>query len=174
MPDKQYRHPVHTVGEPTENVSAPLRDESDGTYSPAVRARLEVWDAAGAEWIRAKANPNGALLLDRGTAGADISAAATYTTSQSGTILVSVASDKVAHVTAVMVALGNGATASPSASVAVGSNTVASHPGIPAGGGFTMTDIDLGGSLGDDITVTCQAPTSASITFTVHYYLGDS
>jgi hypothetical protein len=174
MADKTYIHPIGAVGDPVDVIPSRLRDESDGTWSEAHRARLEVWDAAGAQWIKAKANPNGALLLDRGGAGADISASATYTTSQSGTILASATSAEVLHVTAVMVAHGSGGSATPLASVSVGSNVVALHPGIPAGGGYALTDIDLADTAGSDLTFTCDAPTGASLSVVVHYYLGDS
>ncbi|MCC6311374.1 MAG: hypothetical protein IT345_10710 [Trueperaceae bacterium] len=175
MADKQFPHPVRATEDSTDPSYVRLRDESDGTFAPVARARLELWDAANTTWIRARANPQGALLLDRGGVGADISASATYTTSQAATVLVSVSTAFVAHVTAVMVGYANGGSASPNASIANGANVVARHPGIPAGGGFAFSDIDLSsGVAGDDITVTCDAPTGSSISFTVHYYLVDA
>lgn len=170
MADKQYRHPVHTVTDATENVQVTVRDESDGTFAPVHRSRLEVWD--GSAWIKARANASGALLLDRGGAGADLSISQTQSTAATGQILVSIATTYLAHVTSCIVAVANGATASPACEVKIGSNTVLKHPGIPAGGGIAATDMDLAGSsYGDDITFTCDAPTGGSISVTVHYYL---
>lgn len=170
MADKKYRHPVASMGDPTDNVPVTVRDESDGTFAPVQRSRLEVWD--GSSWIKARANANGALLLDRGGAGADLSISVTFTTAPTNYVLVATASSAIPHVTAVIVALSNAASASPACEVKAGSNTVLKHPGIPAGGGIAATDMDLAApSAGDDITVTADAPTGGSLSVTVHYYL---
>lgn len=170
MSDKKYRYPASSQGDPTENVSVTMRDESDGTYAPVRRSRLEAWD--GSSWIKARANASGALLLDRGGAGADLSVAQTFTTAVTNTVLVATASSAIPHVTAVIVAVHNSTTASPLFEVKAGSNTVLRHPGAPAGGGVAATDMDLAASAaGDDITFTCDAPTGGSVSVTVHYYL---
>lgn len=168
MADKQVRHAFTEDGS-GGRLQQTFRDESDGTYSPAERARLEVWDGSG--WVKARANPKGALLIDRGTAGADDERSAHYTGAQSGTILYNGTTSEIVHVTAVIITVHNSTTASPAARISIGSKTVASHPGIPAGGGLAVSDIDLAGSAGDDITATCDAPTGGSIDFNVHFYL---
>lgn len=170
MADKKYRHPVASMGDPADNVPVTVRDESDGTFAPVHRSRLEVWD--GSAWIKARANANGALLLDRGGAGADLSISQTFTSAVTGSVLVATGVSEIPHVTACIVALSNAASASPSAEVKAGANTVLAHPGIPPGGGIAATDMDLAApAAGDDITFTCAAPTGGSITATVHYYL---
>jgi hypothetical protein len=170
MADKKYRHTTGSLADPSEFVSIPLNDESDGTFTPVERARLMAWD--GSAWIKVRSNASGALLLDRGGAGADLSISQTYTSAQAGTVLLSVATTGLVHVTSCIVALANTVTASPAASVSAGANVVLKHPGIPAGGGIAATDMDLGApAFGDDITFTCDAPTNGSISVTVHYYL---
>jgi len=170
MADKQFRHPIHSVEDNAENVPVSIQDESDGTFAPVSRSRLMVWD--GSSWIKARANANGALLLDRGGAGADLSISVTFSTAPTNYILVATASTAIPHITAVIVALSNAATASPAAEVKAGANTVLKHPGIPAGGGIAATDMDLAApSAGDDITFTADAPTGGSLSVTVHYYL---
>jgi len=170
MTDRKYRHPVASYDDATENVLVPVRDESDGTFSPVLRARLEAWD--GSSWVRTRANANGALLLDRGGAGADLSISVTFTTAATNYVLLATASAAIAHVTAAIVATHNSTTASPAAEVKIGTNTVFKHPGIPGGGGIAATDMDIAApSAGDDITFTCDAPTGGSLSVTVHYYL---
>jgi hypothetical protein len=50
------------------DVYGKFRDESDGTYSPTSRARLEGWDSTGASWIKVAVSSTGAIQTS-GSAG---------------------------------------------------------------------------------------------------------
>ena len=147
------------------------RDESDGTYSQVRRSRLEVWDATNSTWIKARANTKGALVVDRGGAGADSAISATYTSAQSATVLLAVASTSIVHFTGALVALSNAASVTAGAYVSIASNIVARHPGMPAGGGYAISDVDVAYAAGDDLVVDCDVPTGGSISVTVYYWL---
>lgn len=170
MADKVFVHPVGPIkadGDPY--VSGTLRDESDGTFSIAERARLEGWD--GSSWIRLRVNAKGHILTDRGNAGAETTVTASYAASQTDTILLAVTTAQTAHITSVLVGVEGGVSATPGFLVKVGSTVAARHPGLVAGGGVSHTDLDVAASAGDDITFTCDAPTGGSIDVVVGYWL---
>ena len=146
-----------------------LRDESDGTFSVAERSRLEGWD--GSDWVRLRVNAKGHVLTDRGNAGAETTISANYTTSQTATVMLAVATNETAHVTSILAGLHASASAVVGFQVKIGATMVARHPGLPAGGGVSHTDLDVAASAGDDITFTCDTPTGGSIDITVGYWI---
>lgn len=168
MANKVYRHPVANREDPTDNVPVQLYDESDGTFAPATRNRLMGWDGTG--WVRVRTTAAGALVTDAGGAGADLAARIRVSGATTGAVIVAVASTDIAHVTGVLVTLSAAATLNPDVQVKVGSTDVASHPGVPVGGGFSWSDLDVAGSAGDDITVTSGSP-GGSMDVTVTYWL---
>lgn len=168
MGDKTYRHPVHPT-DGNEDVPSSLRDESDGTYSPVERVRLEGWD--GQNWIRVRVNAKGAVSFDRGNAGAETGASIDLSGATANAVILAVPSTSIVHVTAIMVALSNAATQSPGVYIKIGTAIIARHPGIPAGGGFAMTDIDVAsGNADDDVLISCDNP-GGTLSATVHYWL---
>lgn len=148
-----------------------LRDEADNTYSQVRRSRLEVWDATNSTWIKARANTKGALVVDRGAAGADSAISATYTSAQVATILLAVTTANIVHFTGALVTLSAAASVTVGATVSIGSNVVARHVGMPAGGGFAIEDVDVAYAAGDDFVFDCDVPTSGSIGVVVYYWL---
>ena len=147
------------------------RDESDGTYSQVRRSRLEVWDATNSTWIKARANTKGALVIDRGGAGADSAVSAIYTSAQSATILLAVSSANIVHFTGALVTADADNSVTVGAYVSIASNIVARHAGMPAGGGFAISDVDVAYAAGDDLVFDCDVPTGGSVSVSVFYWL---
>lgn len=168
MTDKLVRHPQVEITDNATRLLVTMRDESNGTFAEAFRARLEGWD--GTQWIKTRVNAKGALTFDRGTAGAELSINQRFVTSASGTILVTPASTETIHVTAMLVILSGTATNTPSVEIKLGSGVVADHPGVPAGGGFSWSDLDVSSVAGDTLSVMCDAP-GGTLAVTVHYWI---
>lgn len=169
MANKVYKHPVANREDPTDNAPVQLYDESDGTWTPTERSRLMGWDGTG--WVKIRVTAAGTIITDAGGSGADLAASIRVSGATTGAIVVAVASSATAHVTGVLVTLAAAATLNPDVQCKVGSTTVASHPGVPVGGGFSWSDLDVAGSAGDDITVTATSP-GGSMDVTVTYWLG--
>lgn len=54
-------------------------------------------------------------------------------------------------------------TNTPMMRVKLGSTTVIEHPGVPAGGGMSMSRFDLSTQQGDALTFDCDAPTGGNV-----------
>lgn len=108
---------------------------------------------------------------------------AAYTAAQTDTALVTISAGQKIVVTQVMAVTDNANTAFPQIRLGFGAaNTptttgvVFTHPGLPAGGGASRGSgagiLGVGGD-GEDLRVTCGAPTGGSLRVLVSYYLID-
>lgn len=106
---------------------------------------------------------------------------AAYTAAQTDTAIITVAAPNRIVVTRVLVACDNANTVDVGLRIGFGTiNTptttgvVASHPGIPPGGGFNSGDGSgvLGiGASDEDLRITSEVPTTGSLRVVVSYYL---
>lgn len=113
-----------------------------------------------------------------------VSLRANYTAAQTNTVFVSVPSGRKIVVTRVTVTADKANTVDVAVVVGTAPSTtpttsgvIAAHPGIEAGGGFTIGDGSgiLGmGADGDDLLITSEVPTTGSIDVTISYYLIDA
>lgn len=107
-----------------------------------------------------------------------------FTAAQTDTALVTVSAGTKIVVTRVTVTADNANTVDVAvrigfgtANTPTGAGVVASHPGVPAGGGFTVGDGTgiLGvGADNEDLRVTCEVPTTGSIDVVITYYTIES
>lgn len=134
--------------------------------------------SAAGKVVRPIANRDGVLFVIDGHPNA-ITNGQNFTGAQTDTALVSVNSGTKIVVTGIQVTVSNATLASPSVKIGFGTANVPSsgagivfwHPGIPAGGGAGRQGGILAiGADGEDIRLTCDAPTSGSISVVVTYY----
>jgi hypothetical protein len=164
-------HDATDAGNP---VKIGARAVAHGTNPTAVAAgdRTDLLASrAGIPWVIG-GHPN-VVSLEYATTGA-----------QTDTAIVSVSAGTKIVVTQLQLLADNANTAFPSVRIGFGAtNTptttgvVLSHPGVPAGGGVSRGDgsgiLGIGGD-GEDLRITCGAPTGGSLRVLVSYYTIES
>lgn len=88
-------------------------------------------------------------------------ALATYTSAQTGAVLLAVPAARALTVTGAVIAASDSNTAIPAVTIKLGSNAVFSHPGVPAGGGMVITGFEIQGEPGESLVVDCGSPGGA-------------
>lgn len=95
--------------------------------------------------------------------------AQTFTGAQDGTILVAAGEKSRVQVHGVVFAAHADNSVSPAMRVKLGGQTIVEHPGVPAGGGLSMSGFSFARGQGDDLTFDCDAPTGGSVSVMVAY-----
>jgi hypothetical protein len=126
------------------------------------------------------ANRHGVLFVMGGHPNV-VSTRVNYTGAQSNAAIVTVGSGTRIVVTQAMILLSTPTTATPAVIVGFGTATtptgdgvIVGHPGLAGGGGVSRGDgsgIITIGADGEDIRITCDAPTGGSVTILISYYL---
>ena len=90
-----------------------------------------------------------------------------FTGAQDGTVLLSAGASGRISVHGVVFAAHADNSVSPSMRVKLGGQTIVEHPGVPAGGGLSMSGFEFSRGQGDDLTFDCDAPTGGSVSVMV-------
>lgn len=165
-------HGASTVGNPVLQGCEAIAHGSNPTAVTAGQATKHYANRAGIPFVLG-GHPNIVTLE------------AAYTSAQTDTaIIASIATGTKIVVTQIQVLCANANTAFPQCRVGFGAtNTptttgvVLTHPGIPAGGGVSRGDgsgiIGIGGD-GEELRITCDAPTGGSLRVLVSYFTIES
>lgn len=93
----------------------------------------------------------------------------TFTGAQADAVLFAASARQRVIVHGIVFAAHADNSVSPLMRVKLGGQTIVEHPGVPAGGGLSMSGFAFSAGQDDDITFDCGAPTGGSVSVMVAY-----